>query len=229
MKNDKIRRNALSITLKSCLTVMVIPIFWIIFNSGIFTSDGTQSRNTPNLPSPWPPIVGEKYPDLYLIDQDGLPFRLSYLKGKVIIIEPIGMNYPACQAFSGGNIYGAYENNAVAQYTQSFKELFPRHTKGLRFPRKDIVFVQILLYDMKMEQPTTEDAAKWAKHFRMRKDDNHFVAVSPYDLRGKESYNLIPGFQLIDKDFILRSDSSGHNPKNDLYRHLLPMVPTLVK
>ena len=34
---------------------------------------------------------------------------------------------------------------------------------------------------------------------------------------------------LIDKDFVLRSDSSGHNPRDDLYRKLMPMVSSLLK
>ena len=59
--------------------------------------------------------------------------------------------------------------------------------------------------------------------------DNHIVAVSPFDLRSKHSFNLVPGFQLIDKDFILRSDSTGHYPKDNLYSKLLPMVLQLLE
>jgi len=43
-------------------------------------------------------------------------------------------------------------------------------------------------------------------------------------LKGK----VIPGFQLVDRDFILRSDATGHRPANDLWKHLLPMVPQLL-
>jgi cytochrome oxidase Cu insertion factor (SCO1/SenC/PrrC family) len=39
----------------------------------------------------WPPKLNEPYPDLHLIDQTGSPTRLSDFKGKVILVEPIGM------------------------------------------------------------------------------------------------------------------------------------------
>jgi hypothetical protein len=39
---------------------------------------------------------------------------------------------------------------------------------------------------------------------------------------------MIPGFQLIDADFVLRFDASGHHPKHDLWRELLPAVPSLI-
>ncbi len=38
-----------------------------------------------------------------------MEFKLSYLK-KVIIIEPIGLTCAACQVFSGGHEYEAFEN-----------------------------------------------------------------------------------------------------------------------
>ena len=79
-----------------------------------------------------------------------------------------------------------------------------------------------------MEAPTKEDARAWAQHFKISKDDNHFVTVFPFDMRGNKSFNLIPGFQLIDRNFILRSDAAGHSPKHNLYKQLIPMTPKLV-
>ncbi len=179
-------------------------------------------------PSPWPPELNKPYPDLELIDQDGETFKLSYLKGKVIIIEPVGMNCPACQAFAGANTKGAFQGNSVQKGIRSFEQDLPRYAQGITMPHKDIVLVQLLLYDMKLGAPQPEHAKIWAEHFKMRKGKNQFVAVSPYDLRNQASYNLIPGFQLIDKNFILRADSTGHYPKHDLYRQLIPSVATLL-
>jgi hypothetical protein len=39
---------------------------------------------------------------------------------------------------------------------------------------------------------------------------------------------MIPGYQLIDKSFVMRSDAGGHNPKNALYDHLLPMLKKML-
>ncbi|MDH3285081.1 MAG: hypothetical protein OEQ13_10100, partial [Acidobacteriota bacterium] len=51
----------------------------------------------------WPPVVGERYPDLELLDQTGRRMRLSELSGRPILLEPVGMSCPACQAFSGAH------------------------------------------------------------------------------------------------------------------------------
>ena len=38
---------------------------------------------------------------------------------------------------------------------------------------------------------------------------------------------MIPGFQLVDRDFILRCDA-GNPPRQNLYQELLPMVRTVL-
>lgn len=47
-------------------------------------------------------------------------------------------------------------------------------------------------------------------------------------MQNQASYNMIPGFQLIDQNFILRSDSTGHNPKES-FDHLIRLAAKLVK
>ena len=42
---------------------------------------------------PWPPRVGEAYPDLRLVDQTGRTTSLSSFKGHVLLVEMIGMTY----------------------------------------------------------------------------------------------------------------------------------------
>ena len=39
----------------------------------------------------WPPSVGQMYPDLELKDHNGETVHLSSFRGKVLLIEPIGM------------------------------------------------------------------------------------------------------------------------------------------
>lgn len=208
----------------------VLLLFLLFFAGyGVAVTKPQNSRQLTGANGPWPPQIGEAYPDLDLIDQDGKAFRLSELKGYVIIVEPVGMNCPACQAFSGAHDVGAFENNPVQSGLSSFRKLLPAYAGGLRFPHKDIIFVQLLLYDMNLDPPAPDDAARWARHFGFEKANREIVAVSPQDLRSDASYNLIPGFQLIDRDFILRSDSTGHSPRDDLYRMLLPMVPEVLK
>ncbi len=176
----------------------------------------------------WTPQKGQIYPDLELIDQEGVRFRLSDLKGKIVVIQPVGMNCPACQAFSGAHDIGSFEKNAVQPGVPSALKLFPRYTEGMPFPNKDVIFIQILFYDMKFGPPKLEDAQKWAAHFQLNKKDFEIVAVPVKDMRSDTTYKMIPGFQLLDRDFILRSDSSGHYPQDNLYKTLIPMVPDLL-
>lgn len=39
----------------------------------------------------WPPTLAEPYPDLDLLDHRGELVQLSSFKGKILLIEPIGM------------------------------------------------------------------------------------------------------------------------------------------
>jgi hypothetical protein len=212
------------------LIIALVSIFLIaVLLSPFLLPPHIDNERHEGIQGPWPPQVGKVYPDLILIDQTGQEFLLSDYKGYIIIIEPVGMNCPACQAFSGAERKGAFQNNPVQKGLPPFKELFPSYTDGLQLPHPKIVFIQLLLYDMSLGPPAAKHAEIWAEHFGFKKENNEIDAVSPYDLRGKASYNLIPGFQLIDSNFILRSDSTGHFPRDGLYWTLLPMVRELLK
>lgn len=39
----------------------------------------------------WPPETGHPYPNLSLVDQTGERVSLSSFKGKVLLLEPVGM------------------------------------------------------------------------------------------------------------------------------------------
>lgn len=176
----------------------------------------------------WPPRLGEPYPDLTLIDQTGQPVRLSSFKGSVILIEPVGMTCPACQAFSGAHRRGSLGGITPQQGLPSIEELFPRYTGGLSLSDNRIVFVQVLLYSMSMDAPSPADARRWAEHFGIDRSKNHVVLTGTKDLLGPASYEMIPGFHLVDRNFIFQVDSAGHNPRHNLFTHLLPMVPKLL-
>lgn len=182
--------------------------------------------------SPWPPKVGEPYPDLELIDQTGMPVRLSSFKGKVLLIEPVGMNCPACQAFAGAHKIGAFQGITPQRGLPSIEEALPKYAGGITLSDPRIVYVQLLLFNMSLMPTTPEDAKAWAQHFKRDRSKNQIVlAGGPEFLKAERrqaSYNLIPGFHLVDKDFILRSNATGHQPQHDLWRQLFPMVPALV-
>jgi len=203
--------------------VMVLSLLFVISAGFSF-----GSKKKIKMPSPWPPQMQRSFPDLELLDQDGKRWNLSRFKGKIIIVEPIGMNCPACQSWSGAFIKGAYGNIRPQKGLKDFKSLFKSYTRGLNLTDDGIVMIQLLLYDLTMGQPTAKDAKGWAKHFGFHSRNDHYVVIPTQDMRNKPSFDMIPGFYLIDKKFKLRSDSTGHNPKDNLYTKLLPMVPRLL-
>ena len=176
-------------------------------------------------PQFWPPVLNQYYPDLELINQDGKKTR-----GRVIIVEPIGMSCPACQAFAGANRPGmkAYGNFRPQPGLKSIDEMLSQYA-GVRLGDPGVVLVQLLLYNPSMKAPTLEEGQAWARNFGLSTRKNVFVLTGTEKLVNNNSYNMIPGFQLIDKNFVLRSDATGHHPKNNLYTHLLPMIKSVLQ
>ncbi len=199
----------------------ISTILFVLFIFGFITANNLWAIS-------WPPSLGKQYPNLEFIDQNGDTVRISDFKGKLILIEYVGMSCSACQAFSGAHKTGSYKKIEPQRGLKSIEEYFPEFTGGLSLSDNRIMFIQILLYDLGMKSPTPEHSKNWAEHFGMDRGNNEIVLVSTDDLRGKASFNMIPGFQLVDKDFILRVDSTGHRPRHNLYTQLLPTIPKLI-
>jgi hypothetical protein len=187
---------------------------WLFLLLSIF-SVGCKAQVTP-----WPPQIGKPYPNLSILTHTGEEKSLHDYKGKVILIEPIGMNCPACQAFSGGKgLGGITPTGGLPDYSSLLKEY-----GHVSLDDQRIVLIQLLLYDLQMGPPKVKDAEIWAKHYGLLDASNRVVAVPKTDLRGDVAYKLIPGFQLIDKNLILQFDATGHAPRHSLYRDLLPAI-----
>ncbi len=191
---------------------------------------GCGDRESSKPSHPWPSAIGKPYADLKLLDQTGKRVSLASFKGRVLLIEPIGMNCPACQAFAGGlkKEIGPFSGVAPQANLASIEELLPRYAGGIRLDDDRIVYIQLLLYGMSMQAPTADDANQWAKHFKMDRSKDRIVLAGESYLVGDGSYNLIPGFQLVDQNFVLVSDSTGHQPKDDLYTKLMPMLEQIL-
>ena len=176
----------------------------------------------------WPPKLGRPFPELVLIDQTGNPFRMSDLKGKVIFIEYAAISCQGCQAFAGGHELGTFGGFRAQAGLESIERYAKRYA-GVELGSEDVVFVQILLYGKGRQHPTADEVRGWAKHFEMDRDQNRIVLGADASMIGPASYAMIPGFQLVDRQYILRSDSCGHRPKDDLYRDLLPLLGRLAR
>jgi len=176
----------------------------------------------------WPPKVGEQFPDLQLVSDSGAVRNLSEFKGKVILVEPVGLNCPACNAFAGAQKKGGYKGTSPQLGLPSIEELLPRYANGITIDDDRLALVHLVLFDMQYGAPEPEDARKWSDHFDFGKRKNVMVMVGDERFIGQESFQMIPGFFLVDQDFIVRADSTGHDPRDDLFRELLPMITTLL-
>jgi hypothetical protein len=180
-------------------------------------------------PAVWPPRVGEPYPDLHLVDQTGRVTALSDFKGHVILVEMIGMTCPACQGFSGAKRLGTFGGVGSDGGLPSIDDLLPQYARGLHLPSDDLVLVQILLFDMQMGAPTADDARAWAAHFQRDPAKHQYVLAGGPALHNQASFVMVPGFQLVDRKFVLRWDATGHTPRHNLYTELLPAIPSILQ
>ncbi|NNE19051.1 MAG: hypothetical protein HKN10_11300 [Myxococcales bacterium] len=178
----------------------------------------------------WPPRVGQFYPNVILKDQTGQVSAISDFRGKVILLEVVGLTCKACHAFAGGNEPGKSRFRGIQP--QPGLDSIERYATGyanLSLEHPDIVFVQLVLYGMDgRSPPTEEDARAWASHFGMDRRKNQVVLIGDQRFISGETRRLIPGFHLIDQNGILRAMSSN-DPKHDrLHSSLLPKLASLV-
>lgn len=168
-------------------------------------------------PANWPPVTNQEFPNIKMFDADGKDVELKSLKGTTLIVEPVAMTCSGCQAFSGGHKHGGFGKIQPQPGLKSFEEYFKSYSGGIELNDKRIKFVQIIFYDMQVKPPTKDDVALWRKHFKMNS-----VYGAKKEFIDNYSFAMIPGFFLIDKNFKLIADSTGHNPKVNLYTFLIP-------
>jgi hypothetical protein len=198
------------------------------------TTARTKHESTYSPESPlrgWPPVVGQFYPNVVLRDQTGQSVAISDFRGKVVLIELVGLTCKACHAFSGGNEPGMPRFRGIAP--QPDLPSIERYVTGyakLSLDHPDIVFVQLVLYGMDgRSPPRPEDVRDWAQHFKLSPRENEYVLIGDQRFISPQTRALIPGFHLVDQDGILRSMSSNNRNHDPLHSALLPRLAELVK
>lgn len=177
--------------------------------------------------SNWPPRLNQPFPMVLLKDQDGQLFDFSKYKGKVVLVEMVAMSCEACNAWSGANLKGPFPGAYSQQTLASIEEYLQQYAK-IKLDDPRLVFVQIVIYNLALQAPSQEEVTAWAKHFGFEKSKNQFILGATPDMLGQESYDLIPGFQLIDKNLVVVRDATGHHPRHNLFTELLPELAKLL-
>jgi len=179
----------------------------------------------------WPPKMNQPYPDMELLDRNGRVFRLSDLKGYVIVMSYIDMSSPISQAQAGAVVTGAYGfTKEVDKYAESFSQVVRKNAvDGFILPNDGVLEINVLVYAQDGSQATLSDADEWAEHFGLDLDHGIIVAVPTKDLRSKTAQSVITGYQLVDQHMMLRVDSAGLTPKHNLKMTLVPLLSKLAQ
>ena len=177
----------------------------------------------------WPPELGEPYPAINMINYDGREFRVADFEGRVVLLGLVSMDSPVSNAYAGGGYKGGLGGVMPQPGLGSLDDYLQKHAGGLTPDYSDLVVVHLLIYDEDRSAPNVDDAKRWAEHFDLSGRQNVYVAVARRDLRSQASAAMTPGFQLVDKNAILRADSTGFEPRHDLFGELLPEIPNLMR
>jgi hypothetical protein len=177
----------------------------------------------------WPPQLQRPFAGLALYDHQGAPFSLESLRGKPVFIEFIAMSCAGCQAFSGGNTHGGFDGFAVQADLESIEDYFPRYSGGVSLQDPRFSFVQIIIYNLALRPPSARELAAWRQHFKLDRFSNAYVLGGGEALANRASFNMIPGFMLLSSDLQVLYDATGHRPKHDLYREVLPALGRLLR
>lgn len=190
--------------------------YWLPLSALIASAASCRPANTQtgdNHALPWPPRVGESFPELQLRDVYGAPVSLGDLRGQLLLIEPIGMDCPACQAFAGAAEHGPFGPVTPQPDLPAFEQILAG--RGVNLGGSQVHWVQLLLYNARRDgPPSLEEAQRWARHFELDRRSDVRVLVGDDALINPASYRMIPGFFLVDQCFVVRSDLTGHRPAN---------------
>lgn len=162
--------------------------FLVLLLCGIFSCKKNQADPNPN-PGPGPtppanyPVVGDEATDFEEMNSQGLLFRLSALKGKVILLSFSTMWCGPCKEEAG-------------------------HLEALYQEYKDRGFevVQCLYQDENSNPADLEDLARWISTYGLT-----FTVVNDPDRSTVNTYKpeYIPLNIIIDRNFILRMREYG--------------------
>jgi thiol-disulfide isomerase/thioredoxin len=185
--------------------------------------------STANTLKNWPPRVDETFPEISFYDHSGQEFKLSSLRGRPVLIEMVAMTCAGCQGLSGGNSVGGFGGFVVQRELQSLEEYFPHYTEGHQLFSEELWFVQIVVYNLRLNHPVALELDAWREHFHFNEKPNTFVISGGAALASGITREMIPGFYLLDKNLVVRYDATGQSPKHNLWNELLPAIPTLIK
>lgn len=177
-------------------------------------------------PAPKLPELREPYPNFELLDASGHTVPLHSFRGNVTLIQTVSMGCAICQSFSGAARLGPFGNVMPHAGISSLESYLNRHAPGALKSGK-LQIVQIVFFNARGEPPSAQELTAWSNHFDLGRR-GIIVLGAPMNVSQTIGRKLVPGFQLVDENFILRADSTGSIPRHHLTEQLLPQIPKLL-
>ncbi len=174
----------------------------------------------------WPPQLGQQFPLMPILTPTLEKRMTDLFKGRATLIEYASMNSAATQALAGSGERGPY--GAVARYPslKVLESYFPDYSNGIQ--AGEINRVQILMVDLHAQIVSPGLAQAWNEHFELESKRGRIVLIASAALLQGSGSELIGGFQLLDKNMVVRADATGVRSKT-LFSKLFPALARLAR
>ncbi|MFN8391158.1 MAG: hypothetical protein U0136_12780 [Bdellovibrionota bacterium] len=171
------------------------------------------------------PELNRAYPDVQLFDEAGQSVSLSSFRGRTILLHAVSMGCPICQAFSGSDTYGPF-GAVMPNASLSPLEFYLAKGAPEAYKNRSFQIIQVVFFNGSGEAPTVSELAEWSRHFHFH-ERGITVLGAPMAVSQTLGTKLVPGFQVLDKNFVLRADSTGMIPRHDFRTQLIPVLKML--
>jgi hypothetical protein len=168
----------------------------------------------------WPAKVGNYFPTMLFLTPNGDKRSIDEFKGRPILIEYVSMSSTSSQAFSGSQDRGSFLAIPINKNFQSLEKYFPVYSSGVH--AHEITLMQILLLGPKGRPVDLTTAKNWTKHFELEQR-GRIVLIATSALLRNDGSQLLGGFQLLDKNLVVRADATGERSKT-LFSQLFPLI-----
>lgn len=177
----------------------------------------SQARNA------WPPETGYEFPSMLFLNANGQRRSMEEFRGRMVLVEYVWMGSPVTQALSGSNQRGPFGKVPINKQFKSLEQYFPEYSGGVSI--NDVTLLQILMVDGASHEVTPETAKAWVKHFDLEAKRRTVLIGTPALLRNEGS-QLLGGFQLLDRNLVVRVDATRERSKT-LFSQLFPALPRI--
>jgi hypothetical protein len=136
------------------------------------------------------------------------------------------MGSSVTQAFAGANERGGYGYVPLNKNYKSLEQYFPEYAGGVH--ANSINLVQIVMANERGESPTAAEVATWSQFFELETRRGRIVLVGSPVLLNRRGFEIVGGFQLLDKHLVVRADATRERSKT-LFSKLFPLIARVSK